>query len=243
MALYEKQTWVDKNDLYSVTASRLGHIEDGIFDVSALVYAGLDSSKIADNAITTPKINALAVTTAKIADASVTQAKLASPTHGVYRTLFHASGVFPLDAVAATYILRDITVPNASPYNLLAATAAPSAIYLDADDYTVAGLVPKLRVRGQIWTNGTQPAINFTFGLHSASTSGAADVLTLTAGAALGSSTAVVASPAINAATNASSADFDVPADGIYLPVCVTSATITNNAAVGWSYQLQLHHV
>lgn len=178
------------------------------------------------------------VETDKLAALAVTDAKIASANNSVYKTLLTAEGSMSSDMVAGTYaFIPGRSAMLASPVSI--ATTPIVARYLDDADFTVASLTTKLRVRLTVSTNGTVPALTFTAGLYPVTFSGAADVLTATLGAVVASSTAAIASPAANGTTVAVSSDVNVPADGLYAFGVVTSATLTNNAAVFLTAQLQ----
>lgn len=186
--------------------------------------------------------NGASLTNANLTGAAgITDANLASPNNSVYKTLFDAnSGVNP-DKVAGTYLFQNSGLVT-SPYTL-STGAAFVGFYFDDADYTVGGKTTKLRVRGQVLTNGTIPAITFTFGLYPVAFSGAADTLTATLGAVVAGTTAAVASPSANGTANASSSDATIPSDGLYILGVVTSATLTNNAACALNAQLQVRNV
>lgn len=184
------------------------------------------------------------VDTTKYEDASVTDAKLASPNNSVYKTLLIARSVAAADVAAGTYALGEEggALSDSTPISLV--PAAPFAtVYLDDADFTVASKTTKLRVRGIVRTNGTVPAITFTFGLYPVTWSGGADALVATLGTVVASSTAAIASPSANSATTAVSSDVNVPSDGDYCLGVVTSATLTNNSACLLSAQLQTRNV
>jgi hypothetical protein len=147
------------------------------------------------------------------------------------------------DIAAGSYLLAN-TGLQASPLTLITAGAGDPVMdfhYLDADDFTVTGKNTRLRVRGTVCTNATQPLITFTFGLYPITFAGAADALTATRGAVVTSSTAAVASPAASSAVTVASSDFAVPGDGVYALGVQTSAQLTNNAAALLVANLEVH--
>lgn len=121
--------------------------------------------------------------------------------------------------------------------------AAVSMIRYEAADYALANRKTKLRLRVQIGTNGTVPAITFTTGLYPLDFAGAADVLTPSVGTVITGSTVAISSPVANGVTEADSGDFTPPADGDYGFAVVCGAALTNNAAVEIAAHLQLRHV
>lgn len=168
-------------------------------------------------------------------DVEVTEKEIAA----VYRTLQRATAFLSADLVAGTYLFSN-TALIPSPASL---TAGIVSTYLDDADFPVTGLTTKLRVRAQVSTNGTVPAITFTVGLYPVTFSGAADVLTATLGTVVAGSTVAIASPSANSTTSGASSDVNVPTDGLYCLGVVTSATLTNNAVGMVSAQLQTRNV
>jgi hypothetical protein len=117
-----------------------------------------------------------------------------------------------------------------------------AGIYFDDADFTVASKTQRLRVRAQVWTNGTAPGITFTTGLYPVTVVGGADALNAIPGTVVTGSTVAIASPVINSITQGNSGDFTAPTDGQYMFACLTSGTIANNAAVVVTAQLQTRH-
>lgn len=168
----------------------------------------------------------------------VVEADIQSTNNPVFKTLLVANSVTQQSLAAGTYALGfGSQIDDPSPVSLGAEQIA--VIYLDDADYAVSSLTAKLRVRAQVSTNGTVPAITFTFGLRPVTFSGAGDVLNATLGAVVASSTVAIASPPANTVTGGVSSEFNVPADGIYALGVLTSATLTNNATCLLSAQLQ----
>lgn len=148
-------------------------------------------------------------------------------------TLITSSGVWLFSDSGAHF--------QKSPASML--NADPVYTYLDSTDYTVSGLTPKLRVRGTVLTNGTAPAMTFTFGLYPITSSGAATTLTITAGTVVTGSTAAVASPSANAATTAVGSDFTFPSAGAYALAVAASAAMAGNASAAIHVRLEMRHV
>lgn len=165
-----------------------------------------------------------------------------------YRTILAATSVLRVDAAAATFYLA--TGPLGAAVTGAAGNISPGSpgdipplVYFDDADYLISGRTQKLRLRAQVSTNATQPLITFTFGLYPVTFAGAADVLTATLGAVVASSTVAIASPAASSTTPGASADFTIPADGLYCLGVATSALLTNNNISLLSAQLQTHWV
>lgn len=167
---------------------------------------------------------------------------------GARKTLLAAAVPVQRDLSAGTYLLAASEESNgllASGGDVITAAIGPTRPsvlpirYLDADDFTVTGKLPKLRVRASVSPNGTAPGITFTFGLYPVTFSGAADVLAATLGAVVTDSTAAVAS----GGAAATSLDFAVPADGLYALGVVSSGALANNSAALLAASLDLRYV
>lgn len=177
------------------------------------------------------------------AAAGIVDTKLASPNNAVYRPLLTVSAFLPRDALAGTYMLSPSVGAQPSAANL-APDNPVTPFYLKDAYFAVAGKTTKLRVRGVVATNATAPAANFVFGLHALTSSGGGvDELGLAMAAATAGSTSTVSAPSANAITPFEGSDFNVPADGLYLPGCVSSAQIANNATVLLVATLEMRHV
>lgn len=181
----------------------------------------------------------------QVKDGTLTDTDLASPNNAAYRTLLSAQNIIG-GVGAGTYILgNDGIEPAASGGKLT--TGSPKNVhlfYLDDADYTVAGKTQKLRLRVQIFVNGTKPTLKFTFGLYPISgCGGGANELTMTLGAVVAGSAVEINEPAANALAWGVGADFAVPADGAYALGVLTSGAMTANSAALLSAQLQSHSV
>lgn len=181
-----------------------------------------------------------------IATGTIEETDLMSPNNAVYREIGFGQVNLVADVGAGTFFLVNEPTANASTpvavYSGGASAHPPHLIWLDAADYAVSGKTTRLRVRGVVSTNGTAPTATFTFGLRPVTFSGAADTLTATAGTVVSESTAAVSSLGTNASKAAVSADFTMPATGAYALTVVTSATLTNNAAVLCNAWLQFRN-
>lgn len=175
----------------------------------------------------------------------------------VYKTLLFAPAVLGGDQTAATYILGTLAGP-AGLATVMSAVASgadvvdssggacanlPPVIYFDDADYSVSSKTQKLRVRAQVLTNATAPAITFTVALYPVTVAGGSDALTFTLGTAVSGSTVAIASPSASAVTQGTSGDLTIPSDGAYALGVVTSGTIANNAASLVYGYLQTRHV
>lgn len=200
--------------------------------------------------------------TADIGDGIVTDAKLASPNNSTYKTIFHSQGALGsgMGAAARIYMLGTHggqtsgstagDVMNYTGYgggNLEFAAdhldLFPEVFYFDDADYTVAGLTQKLRLRCQILANATAPAITYTFGLYPVSVAGGSNILNITFGSVVASSTSAIVSPSASTVTSAVNSDFTVPSDGGYALGVVTSGAMATNSAVLCAAQLQTRNV
>lgn len=213
--------------------------------ITAQVNGQLDSTNLANNAVTESKIGGLAVSTGKLQDGSVTAvkilngnvtgAKLADDVVGVYRTLKgnagHGSGL-----TAASVFLTGPTygaIGGGGSFD----TNAPDAIYLDDASYAVIGRTTQLRVRAQVMTNAA-PGVTFTFGLYPIVNDGDG---TWSLGTVVSGSTAAIASPAADSTVDANSGDFAVPADGLYALGRELSGIPSDDPMI--FVQLEIHHV
>lgn len=181
------------------------------------------------------------ITNAKLAG-SIEDTKLSSPNNSTYKLLNQAAQWFGEDNGAATYPLQNRSgKPNSSGF---AHVTLPLPVFGFAKaDYEVAGKTQKLRIRAQALTNEAKPTITFTVGLYPITVGGAVDALTLTLGTVVSGSTVAIAEPAANTATSSVGSDFTIPSDGVYILGVVLSGTLTNNADLLISAQLQSRNV
>src|SRR5688500_7100403 len=127
-----------------------------------------------------------------------------------YRTLLGVGGPTDPDLAAGTYGIGVNTLFATG------ANATPVAVYLAAADFSLTNRTTKLRLRAQVSTNATAPAITFTFGLYPVTFAGGTDLLTATLGTVVTGSTVAIASPAASSTTQGNSGDFAFPSDGQY---------------------------
>lgn len=160
---------------------------------------------------------------------------------GAYRTVSEATCGSNATLTSGVYVLCGSGAElNKSPASVTAAD--PLLFYLDGADYAVSGLTAKVRVRGTVFTNGTAPAITFTFGLYPVTMSNTPGV-TVTTGTVTTGSTAAVVSPGANAATSAVSTDISIPTAGAYTLGVAASGSTAANANVVVQARLDLRHV
>jgi len=158
-----------------------------------------------------------------------------------YREVLTVSGSHTAAQVAGTYAMGSSGPIAVSGTGTLAPIAV---IYIAAADYpTINGLVSKLRIRAELYTNDVAPTGNFTFGLYPITrpgTSGGAGVCIYTLGTVVtGSNGAIFTTPAADGLLNAVGIDFALPADGPYVIGVVTTATVATSAHVQLVAQLQ----
>ena len=161
-----------------------------------------------------------------------------------YRTISHVSGSHTAGRVAGTYGLgqgHPLAISGTGilyPLNLIH--------IVQADIPTINGLPTKLRIRAQLYTNDVAPSGNYTFGLYPVTrpaTSGGAGLCIYTLGSVVnGSNGASFTNPAADLMGNAVSADFSLPADGVYCIGVVTTATVAANAHMHMVAQLQMRN-
>ena len=192
--------------------------------------------------VSTPQATAL---TAK-ADASalLTKANVTDVTTAVgsYHTILEASGSHSATKVAGVYALGfgDPTAVSGT------GTLYPLQIVglLNADQSTVSGLPPRLRVRGVVTTNATAPTGNFTLGLFPVTKGGGVAGLSIyTLGAVIAASQpTTITNPSINTINGVIGADFGFPSDGVYCLGVTTTATVAVASHVHVVARLQVRN-
>jgi hypothetical protein len=114
-------------------------------------------------------------------------------------------------------------------------------LHLVAADYDVAGLSEFLSLRAIAIVNATAPAITITAGLYPASAGvGGADVSGVDLGTVVAGSTAAIASPAALSVGTATSGDFALPADGVYVLGLALSGTPAADSRVSLTIRLRV---
>ena len=164
-------------------------------------------------------------------------------TTDTYRTILDSSGSHTAARIAGTYAFGQGDALAISGTGTLYPL---DTIAIAAADYpTIAGLAPKLRVRVQLAVNDVAPTGNFTFGLHPVTrpaTSGGAGLCIYTIGTAVTGSTVAINNPAADSHTASVGSDFALPADGIYVLGCVTTATVAASSHLHMSAALQMRN-
>lgn len=124
------------------------------------------------------------------------------------------------------------------PASLIATTnssSAESALELKAADFAArAGKTAKLRARYLVLGNPTPAAVDLTVGLYAVTPTGGANTHLLTKGALVTGSDISILSAALiaNAHLPQDTADFALPADGLYAWYAHTSASFAGGAAL-----------
>lgn len=161
-----------------------------------------------------------------LSGAAESQALADIPRSANYETMRSASG--RMDAVATqTLVIGENG--TAAPAGSLGGF---SVFRLDPADWP-GGVTPKLRIRVIVSTNATAPTSTFTFGLYPVTASaGGAAAVSVTLGAVVAGSTAVVAAPAASTpGVTAESGEFDCPAAGAYaLGVALAPSMVASSA-------------
>lgn len=177
-----------------------------------------------------------------IAAGSVADAMLASPNNGVYRSIAEATSYLELGAAAGTYLF---THGQFWPINTEIVPAGNHTFpfpYLKLSDLEVPGKKLKLRVRATVATNATKPLQKFSAGLYQMTSAGNPNSMKI-GGSLVSESLAEVNQPAASSQVPGVSPDFAVGGDGAYLLGMVLSGTLTENAMVMVTAQLQARWV
>lgn len=193
-------------------------------------------------------MNASGVVT--IGNDKVSDAKLVSPNNAAYKTLLTAESFLSGNALAGTYLLGSGLIAvagamrSAASYANTAVGAPPAMRVLDDAYYAVAGRATKLRLQSQVCVDGTNSAINFTFGLYPlTAVGGGANAISYTVGTLISGSTTTHTAPTSGSGTIQTGSDFSFPADGKYLLCCLTSGDLAPSSLVSMHAQLEIRHV
>lgn len=154
-----------------------------------------------------------------------------------YRTIGTATSLIQNSTGgAADYWLT----PGGSPrVESVDTTVQINSIYLASADYAISGRTSKLRIRAQVYVNGTTPAATITVGLFPVSSvAGAAGFFQATLGTVVSGST-VPFSPTSGTKNQGNSGDFTFPADGDYAIGITLSTNLAANSIVSLAAQLQ----
>lgn len=231
----------------AVTAAKLGSEAVETAKIKALAVT---AAKLAAEAVEASKLAANAVETAKIKDGAVTDAKMASPNNAVQKILLSAIGGIASGASGGEGAIFRRWLGYVGEAKLSetqvagSAFSGPALIYLDPADYEVAGKTAQLSIRATVSTNYVKPLMNFQFGLYPLVivNEEAANNIRLKLEAIVAGTEVTINTPALKSTTAALSADFAVPAKGLYCLGLNLSATMTTNAAAMCSGQLRLRH-
>ncbi len=166
---------------------------------------------------------------------------------GAYNILKTSNTSLIAGVVAGTYFLVHQGNSNGTTSGT-AVLIMPAMVRIVAADFpSIGGLTPKLRIRATVAVNHTAPTGNFTLGLYpitQPASSGGAGVRSWTIGTVVtGSNGATVSTPAADTTTSLVSADFSLPADGLYCVCVVTTATVAVSSLVQIATDLQIHYV
>jgi len=162
-------------------------------------------------------------------------------TNALPRRIFTGRTRLTAAQVAGTYWFTDqatlATSGLATPLN---------TIHIEQSDFPdVAGVVAKLRLRVQLYTNDVAPGGNISVALYPITrpaTSGGAGVLIYTPGTAVAGSVVTFTAPAADGMFASVSAEFNVPATGHYALGLVTTSTIATSAHVHINCQVQVRN-
>lgn len=241
----------DVNASAAIAYSKLASLSSAHILVGSSGNVATDTAVTGDVTISNAGVTAIGsgkVTSAMILDGTVADGDLASPNNVTYKTILWSHGYAGVDQTAATRIMGTHDGTNGlmvASTGVVGGAGGPAnrfqnIIDFDDADFTVGGLTQKLRLRAMVLSNATAPAITFTFGLYPVTVAGAADLLNITLGTVVSSSTLAIASPSASTVTRGTpTADFTVPADGVYCLGVVTSGTIANNSFVSCHAYLQ----
>lgn len=180
----------------------------------AQINGNLDTTNIAANGVGTTQLGAGVVTPAKLEATPFTTYKGVAS----YPLLLSIGGLG-----AATY------VPVGNGVSLISSvTGAPPALLIRAADHAITGKTTNMRLGIDLFVNATAlGAATVTFGLYPLTlVAGGAGGMTLTLGAAVGSSTVAMNSGWSSGPGSALSADFALPADNVYVVAFVITGTV-----------------
>lgn len=119
----------------------------------------------------------------------------------------------------------------------MSATAGPDVLPVVGADHVLAGKEARLRISVAVLTNPTASLRTHTWSLREFAVSGAANTGIVTPGTIVAS--ASVAAPAASAKLHIVSAEFALPADGLYIITGVTDLTMAASSWIGASVDIQ----
>jgi hypothetical protein len=159
----------------------------------------------------------------------------------LYRTILTGSSSHIAALVAGDY---SISNGEATAVSGTGKVYPAAMIRIDAADYpAVNGVTPTMRLKTILEVNNVAPTGNFTMGLYPITrpaSSGGAGVLIITMGTVVTSSTCLYTTPAADAQSTVTSADFAIPADGWYCLGVTTTATVAASSLVWLHASLQV---
>ena len=221
----------------------------GTSEIADLAVATAD---IANQAITNGKLAPDAVTTDKIAAGAVGTSDIAAgaSTEGTYRIIASRAGAVIGGAGNADFWIGmgGPAVADGVSSDTATTTYAPTPAVFQfaAADYAITGRTTKLRLRATVINNTTAPGRTATVGLYPVTAvGGASDTTSVTLGTAVTGSTIAFSSASMTASSRLQNvtADFDVPADGMYvLGVNIAGGTIGGNALLNVLADLQVRN-
>lgn len=172
-------------------------------------------------------------------DAGLTDGQLASPNNSVYKEIASSTTNIPNGATTGTYLFTEhgaITGVSA------AITSYFPRIYLNDDNYLVAGKTTKLRLVTYQLTDNDDPESTFTCGVYPLSAVVAGNI---SVGTVVTDSTTVHTLTAANQISIDISEDFDIPeTTGLYtigVVISVGTTAASSDHTIGFS--LQYRHV
>lgn len=153
---------------------------------------------------------------------------------GSYYKVCEAQGTITATNTSASYYFAS----NGSTMRASGTSGATgcNVYYLQAtDQVSPLGKATKFRITFIVTVNNAAPTSNFTVGLYPVTNHSGAAAATLNydLGTVIGSSTATITTPAANSISASSTANFDLPADGVYAIGVATNSTIATSSHVG----------
>lgn len=162
-----------------------------------------------------------------------------SGTH--YRNVIERHGLGTNES--AGNIMALMPFPSSLPSDSSNHADRGSMFYIDPADFAMSGKTTKLRIQARVYTNTVGYTGNIRYRLYPVTAvGGASGTLTITRGAMIAGSEALITNPGISARAITSSGDFDAPAAGHYvITVEPVGAAFTNRMLL--QAQLQVRNV
>lgn len=169
----------------------------------------------------------------------------------LWKNLFFAMGSHGSNGTGTSNTHYMLTATQTSLTDLVAFGVATSSarpqIHIDSANFpTIGGKAPKFKVRAILSTNDVAPGISFTVGLYLVSrpaTSGTSQALIFGNGGVVVDSTVAFTTPAADGSHTAESAEFDLPANGVYmLGVHQVSGTLASQSVINVNAELVYHN-